>query len=68
MITLLVTSSRSCVQVNLDLVPLRKLCHQHLAGHGVLVVVHMVLVIEACQLLTIPPQGDKNLLPVLGAD
>jgi hypothetical protein len=68
MITFLVTSSRSCVKVYLDLVPLLKLCHQHLAGHGVLVIVYMVLVIEACQLLTITSQRDKNLLSVLEAD
>jgi hypothetical protein len=39
----LVQQSRGGVKVQLDLVPLQQLRHQGLAGHGILVVVHMVL-------------------------
>ena len=56
------------VEVDRHLVPRHQLRYHHLAGHRVGVVVVVVLVVDARQLLSVPSDGEKNLLLVLRAD
>ena len=63
-----VSRPRVGVEVDRHLVPRPQLRDHHLAGHRVGVVVVVVLVVDARQLLSVPSDGEKNLLLVLGAD
>ena len=56
------------VEVDRHLVPHHQLRHHHLAGHRVGVVIVVVLVEDARQLLSVPSDGEKNLLLVLRTD
>ena len=56
------------VEVDGHPVPPHQLRYHHLAGHRVGVVVVVVLVEDTRQLLSVPSDGEKNLLLVLRAD
>lgn len=56
------------VEVDRYRVPCPQLRYHHLAGHRIGVVVVVVLVVDTRQLLSVPSDGEKNLLLVLGAD
>ena len=63
-----VSRPRVGVEVDRHLVPRPQLRDHHLAGHRVGVVVVVVLVEDARQLLSVPSDGEKNLLLVLRTD
>ena len=56
------------VEVDGHPVPRHQLRYHHLAGHRVGVVVVVVLVVDTRQLLSVPSDGEKNLLLVLRAN
>ena len=52
MVCLSVCYSRVCIEINSNCIRLGQFSYEDLTGHGVCVVVHMILVIQAGQLLT----------------
>ena len=68
MVCLSVCYSRVCIEINSNCIRLGQFGYEDLTGHGVCVVVHMVLVIQAGQLLTIPADRNQDLPLVLRAD
>ena len=56
------------VEVHTNLVPWAELSDENLAGHGVWIVVGVVLVVQTWQLISIPPDRDENFLLILGAN
>ena len=68
MVCFSVCYSRVCVEIDSNCVCFGQSSHEDLTGHGVGIVVPVVLVIQTGQLLTIPPDGNQDLPLVLRAD
>lgn len=64
----LVQDPGECVHVELDFVALHQVHKTRLAGHGILVIVDMVLVVERCDLSSVPPQSNERLFHVMSAN